>query len=216
MHKGERKISSFRARKHKVQKFAELTFILAVSIINLTKEKGGRRMEEAMSTAPLMGQVDMIRASYEEFVQSVQDLGNKSKGHTAGNNKMGGSFLRWIAGSHVSTPRDLLCEQFLEKVEGQLVQFSALLEEAETGERSEACDALAELMLEVRPMKSNSTTDLMRRAMASRFTPYLPQLTTEALTKHTEAYKTAYRPRDLLPVEKTLLADLEKELKNRA
>ena len=172
-------------------------------------------MEEAMRTTPLMAQVDTIRASYEEFVQSVQDLGNKAKGHTAGSNKMGGSFLRWIAGSHVSTPRDVLCEQFLEKVEGQLAQFSALLDEAEAGERSAACDALAELMLEVRPMKSNSTTDLMRRAMASRFTPYLPQLTTEALAKHTEAYKTGYRPRDLLPVEKTLLADLEKELKNR-
>ena len=172
-------------------------------------------MEEAMSTTPLMGQVDMIRASYETFVQSVLDLGNKAKGHTAGSNKMGGSFLRWIAGSHVSTPRDVLCEQFLEKVEGQLVQFSELLDEAEAEERSKACDALAELMLEVRPVKSNSTTDLMRRAMASRFTPYLPNLTTAALAKHAEAYKTAYRPRDLLPVEKTLLADLEKELKNR-
>ena len=172
-------------------------------------------MEEVLKLNPLMAQVDSIRASYKEFIQSVQDLGNKAKGHTAGSNKMGGSFLRWIAGSHVSTPRDMLCEQFLEKVEEQLAQFSALLESAEAGERSEACDALAELMLEVRPVKSNSTTDLMRRAMASRFTPFLPNLSTAALKKHIEAYQTSYRPRDLLPVEKTLLADLDKELKNR-
>lgn len=151
-----------------------------------------------------------LRDMYEQFTKSVQDLGNKAKGHST--NKMSNSFLHWVAGGHVRTDRDRLCEEFLEQVQNQLELTRTALEGADPAEAAEVWNAVADVMLEPIPGKSNATTDLMKRAMCSQFQPMLAFLTSEQLRVHYDRLKAAYRPRDLLPVEKELLRDMERRL----
>ena len=78
--------------------------------------------------AELVQCAETLREMYDEFTQSVQDLGNKAKGRSTAGNKMGNSFLHWIGGSHIRTDRDRLCEEFLEKVQAQLELIRTALE----------------------------------------------------------------------------------------
>ena len=160
--------------------------------------------------ADLMQCADALREMYEQFTKSVQDLGNKAKGHST--NKMSNSFLHWVAGGHIRTDRDRLCEEFLEQVQNQLELTRTALEGAPAEAIAQVWNAVAEVMLEPIPGKSNSTTDLMKRAMCSQFQPMLAFLTPEQLRVHYDRLKTAYRPRDLLPVEKELLREMERRL----
>ena len=125
---------------------------------------------------------------------------------------MGNSFLHWIGGSHIRTDRDRLCEEFLEKVQAQLELIRTALEGAGAEETAEVWNAVADVMLEPIPGRSNATTDLMKRAMCSQFQPMLAFLTPEQLRGHYDRLKAAYRPRDLLPVEKELLREMERRL----
>ena len=153
---------------------------------------------------------ETLREIYEEFTQSVLDLGNKAKGHSS--SKMSNSFLHWIGGSHIRTDRDRLCEDFLEKVQSQLKLTRTALEGAGAEETAAVWNAVADVMLEPIPGRSNATTDLMKRAMCSQFQPMLAFLTQEQLRGHYDRLKAAYRPRDLLPVEKELLREMERRL----
>lgn len=162
--------------------------------------------------AELVQCAETLREMYDEFTQSVQDLGNKAKGRSTAGNKMGNSFLHWIGGSHIRTDRDRLCEEFLEKVQAQLELIRTALEGAGAEETAEVWNAVADVMLEPIPGQSNATTDLMKRAMCSQFQPMLAFLTPEQLRGHYDRLKAAYRPRDLLPVEKELLREMERRL----
>ena len=162
--------------------------------------------------AELVQCAETLREMYDEFTQSVQDLGNKAKGRSTAGNKMGNSFLHWIGGSHIRTDRDRLCEEFLEKVQAQLELIRTALEGAGAEETAEVWNAVADVMLEPIPGRSNATTDLMKRAMCSQFQPMLAFLTPEQLRGHYDRLKAAYRPRDLLPVEKELLREMERRL----
>ena len=86
------------------------------------------------------------------------------------------------------------------------------LEGAGAEEAAEVWNAVADVMLEPIPGRSNATTDLMKRAMCSQFQPMLAFLTPEQLRGHYDRLKAAYRPRDLLPVEKELLREMERRL----
>ena len=162
--------------------------------------------------AELVQCAETLREMYDEFTQSVQDLGNKAKGRSTAGNKMGNSFLHWVGGSHIRTDRDRLCEEFLEKVQAQLELIRTALEGAGAEETAEVWNAVADVMLEPSPGRSNATTDLMKRAMCSQFQPMLAFLTPEQLRGHYDRLKAAYRPRDLLPVEKELLREMERRL----
>ncbi len=146
--------------------------------------------------------VEQLRTIYDSFTQSVQDLGNKAKGHA------GSSFLRWIGGSHVRTDRDRLCEEFLEQVQGWLEGFQSLLETLPREEAAELCGRVADVMLEPIPPKTNATTNLMKRAMRSQFKPYLAYLTPERLQQAAGQLQEGYRPRDLLPVEREMVKEI--------
>ena len=162
-------------------------------------------MSEQAGVLELEALAAKVQETYEEFTQSVKDLGNKAVGRS----KMGGSFLRWIGGSHISTPRDQLCEVFLTKVQTQLEFFTTALEGASQEEQARACAVLADVMLQPVPVKSNSTTDLMKRAMVSQFRPFLPYLTRKKLGECLERMTSAYQRRQMLPVEKELVQDME-------
>lgn len=170
-------------------------------------------MSEQTASAALEEQAGQLRAIYDNFTQSVQDLGSKAKGRSGGS-KLGNSLLHWIGGGHVRTDRDRLCEEFLEQVEGRLTLFQAALEEAPPEEAARACGLVADVMLEPVSVRSNSTTDLMKRAMVSRFEPFLPYLTREKVRRCYERMKAAYKPREMLPVEKTLFQKLERLVQN--
>lgn len=164
-------------------------------------------MGESMEQTSRLEQVQQLRQIYDDFTQSVQDLGNKAKGH-AGGSKMGNSFLRWIGGSHVRTDRDRLCEEFLERVQGWLEGFQGLLETLPRAEAAELCGRVADVMLAPIPPKSNATTNLMKRAMRSQFKPYLAYLTRERLQLAAEQIQEGYRSRDLLPVEREMVKEI--------
>lgn len=168
-------------------------------------------MGEQAEAVQLNGLAEKVRETYEEFTQEVKDLGNKAKGRSGGS-KMAGSFLRWIGGSHVTTPRDQLCEEFLTKVQSQLEFFTLALEGASAEEAASACAILADVMLAPVPVRSNATTDLMKRAMASQFRPFLGYLTREKLEQCLAQMNGAYKRRDMLPVEKELVQEMERML----
>lgn len=166
---------------------------------------------ESVRLTELAGQMKVI---YDDFTEGVKNLGNKAKGHQAGNSKVGNSLLHWIAGGHITTARDQLCEDFLTKVKGQLELFQTALEGASPQERAGACGVLADIMLAPITVKSNATTDLMKRAMASQFKPFLPYLDREKLRECRDRFQEAYKPREMLPVEKELVKEMERLLKS--
>ncbi len=156
----------------------------------------------------LLIRVDEIRASYHEFISSVEAVDEQSKDHSKG-------FLGRLFGNYVSNPRNSLCDQFFSKVKGQIEPLASAVEQAELEIQTQVSEALAELMLQPRPAKSNQAQDLMYRAMVSQFMPFVPYLSAQSLEHYAQQLRTAYRSIDLLPVEKTLLQALDKETKNR-
>ena len=171
-------------------------------------------MSEQTGAVELVELAGKLQESYDEFTEAVSGLGSKVKGH-AGNSKMGGSFLHWIAGSHVSTPRDTLCDEFLTKVQAQLEFLQTALEGATPEEAAEACAVAADIMLCPVDGQTNTTTGLMKRAMVSQFLPFVPYLSREKLEECHHRMTAAYRKRDLLPVEKQLIRTMEQRLKEK-
>lgn len=169
-------------------------------------------MSELTGTAELTVLAGKLKESYDEFTEAVSKLGRKAAGH-AGGSKLGGSFARWLAGSYMSTPRDMLCDEFLTKVQGQLEVLRAALEDASPEAAAEACAVVADIMLCPVDGQSNSTTGLMKRAMVSQFLPLVPYLSQEKLEECCRRMTTAYRKRDLLPVEKQLIHAMEQRIK---
>lgn len=156
-------------------------------------------------------QAERLQQIYDDFTQSVQDLGNKAKGR-AGSSKIGNSFLHWIGGGHIRTDRDRLCEEFLEQVQRFLEEMRVTLETATPEEAAELCGQVGDVMLAPIPVRSNATTDLMKRAMRSQFKPFLPYLRPERLRQAQSRIMEGYRKRDLLPVERELLQEIERLL----
>lgn len=167
-------------------------------------------MSEQVENAALMEQAQKLKTIYEDFTQSVRDLGNKAKGHAS--SKFGNSFAHWIGGGHIRTDRDRICEEFLEQVQSHLEFLQTCLEGATPEEAAQVCGAVADVMLEPIPVRSNATTDLMKRAMRSQFKPMLKYLTKERLELALQQIQEGYRTRELLPVERELLKDIQKRL----
>ena len=59
------------------------------------------------------------------------------------------------------------------------------------------------------PPKSDSTTDLMRRAMIGQAKPLLPYLTSEKLEEKTELLKKSYSRWNRLTIEKEIIREME-------
>lgn len=146
---------------------------------------------------------------YEEFVDSVRALGAKKKDGKR-STKMGASMAHWVGGSHVTTDRDGLCEKFLADVQGHLEMFQMVLQYASKEEAAEAAAIAVDIMMEPCPPKSDSTTDLMRRAMIGQAKPLLPYLTREKLAEKTELLKKSYSRWHRLPVEQEMIKEMER------
>lgn len=165
-------------------------------------------MSEQLENTALLEQAEKLRTIYEDFTQSVKDLGNKAKGHAG--SKFGNSFAHWIGGGHIRTDRDRLCEEFLEHVQSHLEFLQTCLEGATPEEAAQVCGAVADVMLEPIPVRSNATTDLMKRAMRSQLRPLLKYLTKERLELGCQQIREGYRNRELLPVEREMLKEMER------
>lgn len=165
-------------------------------------------MSEQLENTALLEQAEKLRTIYEDFTQSVKDLGNKAKGHSG--SKFGNSFAHWIGGGHIRTDRDRLCEEFLEHVQSHLEFLQTCLEGATPEEAAQVCGAVADVMLEPIPVRSNATTDLMKRAMRSQLRPLLKYLTKERLELGCQQIREGYRNRELLPVEREMLKEMER------
>ena len=88
-----------------------------------------------------------------------------------------------------------------------------LLLAAEYASREEAADAAAlavDIMSEPRPPKSDSTTDLMKRAMIGQAKPLFPYLRPEKRREVAERLKKAYSRWHRLPVETEVIRELER------
>lgn len=167
-------------------------------------------MNEQSEKIALLEQAEKFRAIYEDFTKSVRELGNKAKGRAG--SKIGNSFAHWIGGGHIRTDRDRLCEEFLEHVQSQLELFQTCFEGASPEEVTQACNLVADVMLQPIPVESNSTTDLMKRAMRSQIKPLLPYLSRARLEQGMQQIQEGYRKRQLLPVEQELLREMERLL----
>lgn len=164
-------------------------------------------MSEQLENTALVEQAEKLRTIYDDFTKSVKDLGNKAKGHAG--SKFGNSFAHWIGGGHIRTDRDRLCDEFLEQVQSHLEFVQTCLEGASPEEASQVCGLMADVMFEPIPEHSNATTDLMKRAMRSQFKPFLKYLTPERLELACRQIQEGYRKRELLPVEKELIKEMQ-------
>lgn len=169
--------------------------------------------EETSAAIRLEDLAAKITEIYHTFDEAVQAMGSKAKGGKR-HSKMGASLANWIAGSHVTTERELLCEQFLNQVQSQLEFLQTAMEGAEPEEVAAACRIVADVMLEPQPVKSNSTTVLMKRAVVGQLKPLLPCFPRDLARECLERMREAYPKHTQLPVEKELMRQLERRLKD--
>ena len=192
--------------------FSALTTYSPTRIIKTNKKAPAIRKESIMSEqlkdTALLEHAEKLRTIYEDFTQSVRGLGNKAKGHAG--SKFGNSFAHWIGGGHIRTDRDRICEEFLEQVQSHLEFLETCLEGATREEAAQVCGVVADVMLEPIPVRSNATTDLMKRAMRSQFKPFLKYLTKERLELGRRQIQEGYRTRELLPVEREILKEIDR------
>ena len=94
-------------------------------------------------------------------------------------------------------------------MQGFLGEFDTRLQGLAPEEAAALCGQVADIMLDPIPSKSNATTDLMKRAMRSQFKPFLKYLTPEQLRTASEQIQEGYRLRDLLPVEREMVKEIE-------
>ena len=156
----------------------------------------------------LIEMAETLGKIYGEFVESVKALGAKKKDGKR-STKMGSSMAHWVGGSHVTTDREGLCEKFLADVQGHLELFLTALAYAGQEEAAEAAAIAVDIMMEPCPPKSDSTTNLMRRAMIGQAKPLLPYLTSEKLEEKTELLKKSYSRWNRLPIEKEIIREME-------
>lgn len=152
---------------------------------------------------------------YDGFVESIHAMGNKMNGKK-GRSKLAGSVVHWLAGSHVKTERDLVCEKFIQDVESQLQIFDLALEGIPEEEARTACEAAADILTAPFPANSNKSTDLMRRAMIGQVKPYLPRLSREKLIQIRDRLEETYTRSQRFPVENEVLKDVRELLKQKA
>ena len=147
---------------------------------------------------------------YQKFTDSIKKMG--AKHGKKGKSKLAASALHWIAGSHVKTERDVLCEKFLQDVEKHLELFDYALQDADKETAQEACAVLADTLTTTVGSGSNSTTDLMKRAMIGHIRPYLPMLSADKLQELKQKIESAYPKSQRLPVEKEVLKEMTRLL----
>ena len=165
-------------------------------------------MTEEITALSLAQEMEEI---YHGFTDSVRSMGSRKNGKS----RLGTSVVHWMAGSHVKTERDILCDQFLQDVQRHLQTFDYALEGISEEEAQAACEVLADIMTEPLPAQSNSTTVLMKRAMIGQLMPYLGRLSTEKLAQIKERMESSYRKSQRLPVEREVLKELERLLKEQ-
>ncbi len=163
-----------------------------------------QEMTGAIGPSEIAGQLAGI---YENFTEAVQSLGGKGKKRSG---KLVSSMAKWVGGSHVVTDREQLCQKFLADVQSQLELLNLALEVADEEEAAQACLIAADIMTEPRPSQSNSTTDLMKRAMIGQIMPFLKHVKREELIRIRERMDQAYSRWALLPVEKEIKKELER------
>lgn len=165
-----------------------------------------RETSSSITPGEIAGRLSYI---YEEFTEAVRALGSKARGGRR-SGKMAASMAHWVGGSHVTTDREQLCDKFLADVQSQLELLSLALEGASEAEAAEACGIAAEILTEPRPSKSDSTTDLMKRAMIGQVIPFLGYVRREELVRIKERLDQAYTRWQLLPVEKEVKKELDR------
>lgn len=150
---------------------------------------------------------------YDEFTESVKTLGSKAKGRSS--SKFGGSFAHWVGGEHVVTDRESLCEKFLQDVQGHLELMQIAMEGLEFSVVTQACEILADILMQTVPASSNATTDLMKRAMIGQVTPFFPYVSMEHLKELQKQMETAYGKWKMLPVEKQVYKEVKRLIAER-
>ncbi|MCD8151917.1 MAG: hypothetical protein LUD71_02350 [Clostridiales bacterium] len=166
--------------------------------------------ENKAADGTLLAEAEKIAEIYDEFTQSVRSIGKKADGSKHASGKMARSVVNWIGGSHVKTERDILCDKFLEDVQKQLEFLVTCLEGVPAEEAAGVCGVAADVITEPRPVKSDSTTDLMKRAMIGQVIPLLPYLRQDQLVSIRDRMDKAYTRWQLFPVEKDVKKAIER------
>ncbi|MBQ0059689.1 MAG: hypothetical protein KBS83_07075 [Lachnospiraceae bacterium] len=146
---------------------------------------------------------------YEEFTNAIRALGSKVKGGKR-KGKFGSKLARMLGGELVTTERDRLSEEFLDKVVANREKLLEMMQEASLEEQQEAAAIACDILMQVRPVESDSTTDLMKRAMIGQAESLLPYLSQEKVGEIHERISSAYTKRQMLPVESNMLKALKK------
>lgn len=157
-------------------------------------------MPDSITSLSIARELETI---YEDFTKSIREMG--AKNGRKGKSRLAGSVVHWLAGSHVKTERDILCEKFLADVKKQLEMLDMALEGAGQEETQEALGVMADILCAPVKEASNSTTDLMKRAMISQALPYLPRLSRDKQAEIRDNLEKAYKKSQRLPVEKEVL-----------
>ena len=163
-----------------------------------------------MSEMTLLDMVKGVSALYADYTDKVRSLGAKGKKRSG---KGKDAFAHWLAGGFVTTDRERMSDEFYEELQGKLSLLLTAMEESPEEERRVAADELSRIMLEPKPKNSNSTTDLMKRAVEAELIPFLPFMSKDALSEGAKTLLETYGKWQMLPREKELYQKIKELLK---
>ena len=148
-----------------------------------------------------------LRDIYDRFLQALEEAYQKTQKKSFGKQVAAGA-MQWVAGSYIKNERQLLCLQFQKEVKEQLAQMESALETEDEAKVSCALETAVDILTEPVNPRSNTTADLMIRAMILEAKPYLSQISEAKRRKILIRLERAYTRLQWLPVEEEVIKEL--------
>lgn len=148
-----------------------------------------------------------LKDIYGRFLQALEEAYQKNQLKPFGS-KVAAGAREWIGGSLIKTERQVLCMQFQKDVKEQLKQMENALETEEADRICETLGVAVEILTQPVDPRSNTTADLMRRAMIREAKPYLSRISEEKRKQIRIRLERAYTKKQWLPVEEEIIKEL--------
>lgn len=148
-----------------------------------------------------------LRDIYAGFLQDLEEAYQKTQRKSFGG-KVAVGAMQWIAGSYIKTERQLLCLQFQKEVKEYLAHLEQVLETEDEPDVSSALETVVDILTEPVDPRSNTTADLMRRAMILEAKPYLSRISASKRRQIRTRLERAYDRSQWLPVETEVMKEL--------
>ena len=151
--------------------------------------------------------VNGLHDIYDKFVADVDESIRKDQRRKFGN-KVAKGAVQWIGGSFIKTEKGLLCDQFSQKTSEQLELIENEIADLDKAEQARISDQVADILTITVDVRSNTTVDLMRRAMIGNIIPWLERMSPKKLNEVKLKLERAYPRSSWLPVEQEVMQEI--------